>query len=85
MWGHMTDHSFPAIFSKSTVTMSTRIRLLFLSIREQVGCRLMGRRTLTVLIPTMNHEKVYNLFSGADCESVASVMSDNLCSTSRKY
>ena len=37
----MTGHSFPAIFSKSTLTMSTRVRLL--PIREQVSCRLQGK------------------------------------------
>ena len=37
---HMTGHSFPAIFSKSTLTTSTRVRIL--TIREQVGCRLLG-------------------------------------------
>ena len=37
----MTDHSFPAVFSKSTLTMSTRVRLL--PGREQLGCRLPGR------------------------------------------
>ena len=37
----MTGHSFPAMFSKSTLTMSIRVRLL--PIREQVGCRLLGR------------------------------------------
>ena len=40
-WCHMTSHSFPAIFSKSTLTMSTRVRLL--PVREQLGCRLPGR------------------------------------------
>lgn len=37
----MTGRSFPAIFFKSILTMSTRVRLL--PIREQVGCRLFGR------------------------------------------
>ena len=37
----MTGHSFPAIFSKSTLNTSTRVCLLH--IREQVGFRLLGR------------------------------------------
>ena len=38
----MTDHSFPVIFSKSTLTKRTRVRLM--PIREQVGCKLLGRK-----------------------------------------
>lgn len=50
----MTDHSFPAFFSKSTQTISTKVRLLL--IREQVGCRLPSREDTSggVLIP--HHE-----------------------------
>ena len=38
----MTDHSFTAIFSKSMLTTSPRVRLLH--IMEQVDCRLLGRK-----------------------------------------
>ena len=50
----MTDHSFPAFFSKSTLTTSTKVRLL--PIREQVGCRLPSREDTSggVFIPPMN-------------------------------
>ena len=49
----MTGHLFPAIFSKSTLTMSTSVKLL--PIREQVGCRLQGREDpLWFSFPTVN-------------------------------
>ena len=53
-WCHMTDHSFPAFFSKSTLTTSTKVRLL--PIREQVGCMLPSREDTSggVFIPPMN-------------------------------
>ena len=53
VWCHITDHSFPAIFSKSTLITSSRVRLL--PIREQVGCRLQGREDpLQFSFPTVN-------------------------------
>ena len=39
---HITAHSFPSFFSKSTLTMSIRVRLL--PIKEYMGCRLLGRK-----------------------------------------
>lgn len=72
VWCHITGHLFPAIFSKSTLTMSTRVRLL--PIREQVGFRLLGREDM-VLIPH-SEEGYYLLLSGADSESVTSVLDE---------
>ena len=80
----MTAHSFPAIFSKSTLTISTRVRLL--PVREQEGCRLPGREdSLWFSFPTMNedvtcccHGQIVSLWS-------LSGISDNLCFNRRKY
>ena len=68
----MTGHSLPAIFSKSTLPTSTRVRPL--PIRDQVGCRLLSREDpLQLSWPTVNHEKIYNLFSSIEFESVTSI------------
>ena len=66
----MNDHSFPAFFSKSTLTTSTKVRLL--PIREQVGCMLPSREDTSggVFIPPMNDNL---LLSGAHSEPVTSV------------
>ena len=78
------DHSFPTMFSKSTLTTRTRVRLL--PIREQVGCRLKGREDpLWFSFPTMNEavtcccqEQTVSLWP-------LSEMSHNLCCISKKY
>ena len=81
-WCHMTAHSFPAIFSKSTLTRSTRVRLL--PVREQLGCRLPGREDPYI---SHSHEQGCNLLLPGHIVSLwpLSGMSDNLCCISRKY
>ena len=64
-WSSISFH-----FSKSTLTVSTRVRLLH--VREQVGCRLPGRED-----PLWSHSHRGQgcdlLLSGSDSEPVTSV------------
>ena len=66
----MTAHSFPAIFSKSTLTTSSRVRLL--PVRKQLGCRLPGRDDpLWFSFPTMN--EAITCYCQGNSESVSHV------------